>query len=78
MLQRHAAQVQPAAAVVVLLRHNAVEPHGERAQARHACLPQSALHVLHILQEVLTNIARHSRARPITVDTGVADGSVAC
>jgi len=37
---------------------------------------QSALHVLRILQEVLTNIARHSGARQITVDTGVADGSV--
>ncbi|MET4576066.1 sensor histidine kinase [Ottowia thiooxydans] len=34
---------------------------------------QNALHVLRILQEVLTNIVKHSSAREITVRTGQAD-----
>ncbi|WP_051237360.1 sensor histidine kinase [Ottowia thiooxydans] len=34
---------------------------------------QNALHVLRILQEVLTNIVKHSGAREITVRTGQAD-----
>lgn len=33
---------------------------------------QSALHVLRILQEVLTNIIKHNRARQITLSTGQA------
>jgi len=37
---------------------------------------QSALHVLRILQEVLTNIIKHSGATAITVGTGVQDSGV--
>ena len=38
--------------------------------------PQSALHVLRIVQEVLTNILKHTRASAIDVATAVQDGGV--
>jgi signal transduction histidine kinase len=38
--------------------------------------PQSALHILRILQEVLTNIVKHSGARTIEIATGLQSGFV--
>lgn len=38
--------------------------------------PQSALHILRILQEVLTNIVKHSGARTIEIATGTQAGFV--
>ncbi len=38
--------------------------------------PQSALHILRILQEVLTNIVKHSGARTIEIATGIQAGFV--
>lgn len=37
--------------------------------------PQSALHILRILQELLTNIVKHSGARTIEIATGTQPGS---
>jgi signal transduction histidine kinase len=38
--------------------------------------PQNMLHIVRILQEALTNILKHARARRITVETGVVDREV--
>lgn len=38
--------------------------------------PQNALHILRILQEALTNIVKHARARTITVRTGSTEEQV--